>query len=114
LEDQSVDSVVMTWTLCSIPNPLQALREMRRVLKPDGELLFVEHGLAPDANVRAWQHRLNPVWNRFAGGCNLDRKMDDLIADVGFHFAELDTGYARGPSFGQPWSFMYSGCARLD
>jgi SAM-dependent methyltransferase len=86
LEDQSVDSIVMTWTLCSIPNAMQALSEMRRVLKPDGELLFVEHGLAPDANVRAWQHRLNPVWNRIAGGCNLDRKMDDLIAGRGLSF----------------------------
>jgi ubiquinone/menaquinone biosynthesis C-methylase UbiE len=112
LDDQFVDSIVMTWTLCSIPNPMQALSEMRRVLKPDGELLFVEHGLAPDANVRAWQHRLNPVWNRIAGGCNLDRKMGELIAAAGFHLAELDTGYARGPKFGRPWSYMYSGCAR--
>ena len=114
LDDQSVDTIIMTWTLCSIPNPMQALSETRRVLRRDGELLFVEHGLAPDASVRAWQQRLNPVWNRIAGGCNLDRKMDELIAAAGFRLTELNTGYARGPSFGRPWSFMYSGCARLD
>jgi ubiquinone/menaquinone biosynthesis C-methylase UbiE len=114
LEAQSVDTVVMTWTLCSIADPMQALSEMRRVLKLDGQLLFVEHGLAPDAKVRAWQHRLNPMWNRISGGCNLDRKIDELIRAAGLRLAELDTGYARGPSFGRPWSFMYCGCARCD
>jgi len=114
LEDRSVDTVVMTWTLCSIPDPLGALREMRRVLKPGGELLFVEHGLAPDAGVRAWQHRLNPLWNRMAGGCNLDRKMDELIAAAGFRLTELDTGYAPGPQLARPWTYMYDGCAERD
>lgn len=114
LEAQSVDTVVMTWTLCSIPDPLRALSEVRRVLKPEGELLFVEHGLASSERVRAWQHRLNAMWNRIAGGCNLNRKIDELITAAGFRVTDLDTGYAHGPKFGRPWSFMYSGCARRD
>src|SRR6266567_1548744 len=73
LEDASVDTVVMTWSLCSIPDPVKALEEMRRVLKPSGQLLFVEHGLAPEEKVRRWQHRLTPLWKRFTGGCHLDR-----------------------------------------
>ena len=78
LADNTIDSVVLTWTLCSIPDPLAALREMRRVLKPHGQLFFVEHGLSPETGVERWQHRLTPIWCHVAGGC-LDRKMDDLI-----------------------------------
>jgi len=109
LERGSVDTVVTTWTLCTIPDAVRALEEMKRVLKPSGVLLFVEHGVAPDAGVRAWQHRLNPLWNRIAGGCNLNRKIDDLIVESGFRLAEVETEYAKGP---KPMSFIYCGRAR--
>jgi len=82
---------------------------MRRVLKPDGYLIFIEHGLAPDRHVQAWQHRLNPLWHRLAGGCNLDRKIDTLIADAGFHICQLDRGYGKGP---KPFAFLYKGLAQ--
>ena len=109
LDDRSIDTIVMTWTLCSIPDPLTALAEMRRVLKPQGTLLFVEHGLAPDAGVRRWQNRLNRVWNKMSGGCNLNRKMDELIQSSGFRIVEIDKEYARGPRL---MAFMYWGRAR--
>jgi ubiquinone/menaquinone biosynthesis C-methylase UbiE len=109
LERASVDTVVTTWTLCTIPDAVRALEEMKRVLKPSGVLLFVEHGLAPDPGVRAWQHRLNPLWNRIGGGCNLDRRIDDLVARSGFRLAELHTEYANAL---KPLSFTYSGRAR--
>ncbi len=97
LADNTMDTVVMTWTLCSIPDPLTALGEMRRVLKPGGKLLFVEHGLSPEPKVERWQHGLTPLWSRVAGGCHLDRKMDDLIRSAGFNLPELRTEYAQGP-----------------
>ena len=109
LDDSSVDTVVMTWTLCSIAEPVKALKELRRVIKPGGALLFVEHGLAPERRVRAWQQRLNPLWSKLTGGCNLNRKMDQLISAAGFDLAELKTEYAEGP---RPLTFMYSGRAR--
>jgi SAM-dependent methyltransferase len=101
--------VVTTWTLCSIPDAQRALREMRRVLKPLGRLLFVEHGLAPEPNVRWWQDRLTPWWKPLAGGCHLNRPMRTLIEGAGFDFERLDTGYMRGP---RPMTFMYEGSAR--
>lgn len=109
LQSASVDTVVTTWTLCSIPDPSQALREMRRVLKPGGHLLFVEHGRAPDANVRWWQDRLTPAWKRIGGGCHLNRAIGSLIAGAGFQFGRFETGYMRGP---KPMTFMYEGSAR--
>jgi ubiquinone/menaquinone biosynthesis C-methylase UbiE len=108
LADNAVDTIVMTWTLCSIPDPLAALREMRRVLKPDGNLCFVEHGLSPEPGVERWQHRLTPPWRRIAGGCHLDRKMDDLIRQAGFDLTNLHEEYAPGP---RAMSYMYQGCA---
>jgi len=108
LEDRSVDTIVMTFTLCSIPEPLRALREMRRVLKPGGRLLFVEHGLAPDAGVRRWQERLNPLWNRLAGGCNLNRQVDVLLGEGGFRLAELHADYLPGPRL---LTYAYQGSA---
>jgi len=109
LEDSSVDTVVTTWTLCSIPDVAKALVEMRRVLKPDGRLLFVEHGLSADENVRRWQNRLNPVWKKIAGGCHLNRPMRTLIENAGFRVSRLETGYMPGP---KPMTFMYEGSAR--
>jgi ubiquinone/menaquinone biosynthesis C-methylase UbiE len=109
IEDDCVDTVLTTFTLCTIADPLAALREMRRVLRPTGRLLFAEHGFAPDPSVQRWQHRCNPVWNRIAGGCNLDRKMDELIGSAGFHIANLTVEYAKGP---RPLSYIYAGSAR--
>jgi ubiquinone/menaquinone biosynthesis C-methylase UbiE len=107
LENNSVDTVVTTWTLCSIPDAGCALREMHRVLRPVGQLLFIEHGRAP--NVRWWQDRLTPAWKRIGGGCHLNRAIQGLIEDAGFRFERLETGYMRGP---KPLAFMYEGSAR--
>lgn len=109
LERASIDTAVVTFALCTIPDPGRALGEIRRVLKPDGELLFVEHGLSPDEPVRRWQRRLNPLWRRVAGGCNLDRRIDELISTAGFKFDPLAREYAKGP---RPMSFLYFGHAR--
>jgi ubiquinone/menaquinone biosynthesis C-methylase UbiE len=109
LQDASVDTVVTTWTLCSIPAVLDALHEMRRVLRPSGRLLFVEHGQAPDPNVRWWQDRLTPLWRRIGGGCHLNRAIRALIEGAGFQFDRLESGYMRGP---KPMTFMYEGSAR--
>ena len=84
LEAASIDTAVMTWTGCSIPDVATALDEIRRVLKPGGRLLFVEHGRAPEPSVARWQDRLTPLWKRVAGGCHLNRKIDDLIIAAGF------------------------------
>lgn len=111
LDARSFDTVVTTWTLCSIPNAVVALREMHRVLKPDGQLLFVEHGRAPQASVRKWQDWLTPAWKRIGGGCHLNRPIQLLIESAGFNIARLHTGYMRGP---KPMSFMYEGCALLE
>jgi SAM-dependent methyltransferase len=108
LADAIADTVVMTWTLCSIPDPAAALAEMRRVLRPGGKLLFVEHGLSPEPGVSRWQHRLTPFWRRVAGGCHLNRKMDDLVRDAGFTLADVKTDYADGPRF---LTYMYQGSA---
>lgn len=108
LDDQSIDTVVVTWSLCSIVDVGWALMEARRVLRPGGQMRFVEHGLSPDRNVAIWQDRLTPLWRRCAGGCHLNRKMDDLIRGGGFQFAELSTAYARGP---RPMVYMYEGVA---
>ena len=97
LPESSIDTIVLTWTLCSIPDPARALREMRRVLRVGGQLIFAEHGLSPDHGIQAWQHRLNPIWRRIAGGCNMDRKIDDLLLAGGFKTAELSTSYLPGP-----------------
>ena len=109
LQDASVDTVVTTWTLCSIPDALRALRDMRRVLRTGGRLLFVEHGRAPDPIIW-WQDRLIPAWKRLGGGCHLNRAIGTLIEGAGFQFDRLHTGYMRGP---KPMTFMYEGSARL-
>jgi len=108
-DDESVDTVVTTWTLCSVGQPADALREARRVLRPGGTLLFVEHGRAPDAGVRWWQDTLTPAWKHIAGGCHLNRRIDGLVEAAGFRIDRLKTGYLPGP---KPMTFMYEGCAK--
>jgi ubiquinone/menaquinone biosynthesis C-methylase UbiE len=109
LENASVDTVVTTWTLCTIPDAASALRQMRRVLKPGGRLLFVEHGRAPDPKVVWWQDRLTPIWKTIGGGCHLNRPISSLIESAGFHFERLKTSYMPGR---KPMTFMYEGSAQ--
>ena len=109
VDDGTVDTVVTTWTLCSIPQAALALAEMRRVLRPGGRLLFAEHGLAPSANVRWWQDHLTPAWRRISGGCHLNRQIRAMIEDAGFRVERIETGYIPGP---KPMTFMYEGSAR--
>jgi len=109
LDANSIDTVVTTWTLCTIPDAPRALAEMRRVLKPAGRLLFVEHGRAPEPGVARWQDRLDPLWSGLAGGCHLNRKMDDLIANNGFRIDTMLNVRLPGP---RTHTFLYEGSAR--
>jgi ubiquinone/menaquinone biosynthesis C-methylase UbiE len=109
LDSGSIDTVVTTWTLCTIPDAGRALAEMRRVLRAGGALLFVEHGRAPEPAVARWQHRLDPLWSRLAGGCHLDRKIDDLISGNGFRIVAIDNVRIPGP---RTHTYLYQGRAR--
>lgn len=109
LDDDSVDTVVLTYTLCSIADWRPALQQMRRVLKPGGALVFCEHGEAPDAGVRKWQRRLDPIWQRVAGGCHLARPIPRLLEDAGFAIDRMESAYIPGPRFA---SFNYWGTAQ--
>ena len=111
LEDNSVDTVLLTYTLCTIPDASAALAQMKRVLKPDGKLLFCEHGKSDDRRIRKWQNRFNPYWNKIAGGCNLNREIDSIIADSGFKIDCLREFYApKTPKFA---GFTYMGEASI-
>lgn len=110
LDDNSADTIVLTYTLCTIPDALAALGQMRRVLKPGGKLLFSEHGEAPDANILKWQKRLDPIWGVIGGGCHLSRPIDKLIQTGGFKIDDLDTMYLPNtPKFA---GFNYWGSAQ--
>ena len=111
LEDASVDTVLITYTLCTIPDPVRALRQMARVLAPGGRLIFCEHGAADDPQVRWWQDRLTPVWRRLGGGCHLNRQIPVLIEAAGFRIEVLDTMYLPG---WRPATFNYWGSAAIS
>jgi ubiquinone/menaquinone biosynthesis C-methylase UbiE len=108
LEDRSVDTVVMTFVLCSIADGLTALEEARRVLRGDGRLIFLEHGLSPEPKIQSWQNRLTPMWKGIAGGCSLNKKIDGLISRGGFAIRELHNFYMPGP---KPMTYVYRGFA---
>ncbi len=109
LADESVDTVLLTFTLCTIPDSQAALAQMRRVLRPDGRLLFLEHGRAPDPGVRKWQDRITPVWKTIAGGCHLNRPIDKLLEEAGFSIDELETLYV--PKTPRIAGYVYHGAA---
>jgi SAM-dependent methyltransferase len=110
LDDESVDTVLVTYTLCSIPDVERALGQMRRVLKPDGTLLFCEHGLAPDPGVVRWQKRIEPLWGKLAGGCHLTRDVPALLRGTGFAVELSEATYLKGgPKFA---TYHYIGAAR--
>ena len=97
LDDNIADTVVVTYSLCTIPDPVKALSEMRRILKPDGKLLFCEHGKAPDINIQKWQNRIDPYWSKIAGGCHSGRDIPALLGDSGLKTNNLEQGYVPGP-----------------
>lgn len=107
-DNNSFDAAVITWTLCTIPDAGKALEEVRRVLKPQGRLVFAEHGVSPEPGVAKWQNRINPVWRSLAGGCNLNRSPEQLLGQAGFKFDELKCGYIAGPKFA---TYTYQGVA---
>ena len=106
LDDQSIDSALSTWTLCSIPDPVLAVRELRRVLRPGGKLHFVEHGQSPHPKVRQWQDRLNGLQQRIACGCCLNKDIALIVEDGGFAIDRLDTFYAKGDPKTHGWTFQ--------
>ncbi len=111
LEDNSIDSIVLTYTLCTIPDGPRALEQMRRVLKPGGILLFSEHGKAPDASVEKWQNRVNPIWKRIGGGCHINRPIGTMIESAGFKMDDLFTLYL--PDTPRIFGFNYWGQASI-
>lgn len=112
LSDASVDTVVSTWSFCSIPDPVRTLQEVRRVLKSNGRLIFVEHGRAPEEKIARWQRRLDPIWSRVSGGCHLSRKIDELLLENGFNIQQLDQTYRKGRRHrSKLFTYFYSGIA---
>lgn len=108
----SYDAALVTFSLCTIPDPALALAELRRVLRSDGVLCVLEHGLSPDPRVAAWQRRLDPLQRRVAGGCHLSRDIAGLVADAGFETTHLETSYLEGPPIARPWAYGYLLSAR--
>lgn len=112
LPDDAVDSALVSFSLCTIPDPKLALAEVRRVLRPGAALHFVEHGVAPDAGVVRWQRRLEPMQRALFGGCHLTRPVPELIRESGFDVIRLEERYLPGPRIGRPWTYGYLGCAQ--
>jgi ubiquinone/menaquinone biosynthesis C-methylase UbiE len=110
IEKDTFDTAVVTWSLCTIPDPLEALEEIRRVLKPNGKLVFIEHGKSNEAKVARLQNRINPLWRVIGGGCNLNRQPDDMINNNGFKLETLTEGYIPGPKFA---TYNYRGIASI-
>lgn len=111
LDDASVDAALSTFTLCTIPDVTRALREVHRVLRPGGRFHFLEHGLCPEPSTARWQHRLNGLQQRIAGGCHLDRPIDVLVRDAGLDIRELRNDWFRGPRPSKPWGYLFEGVA---
>ncbi|MGQ0654806.1 MAG: class I SAM-dependent methyltransferase [Betaproteobacteria bacterium] len=109
--DATFDSVLVTYTLCSISDPVAALREMRRLLKPGAKLIFCEHGASPDPSVRRWQDRLTPLWSRLGGGCHLNRDVPGLLQQAGLRSRDMQTTYLPGP---RPLTYNFCGTAEAD
>lgn len=109
LEDNTADSVVVTYSLCTIPDPVKALKEMGRILRPGGEILFSEHGQSPDAGIQKWQSRIDPIWKKLAGGCHSGRNIPQLFKDAGLTLAELNQAYIPGPKI---LTYNYWGVAK--
>ena len=108
LAEDSVDAAVCTWTLCTIPEPGRALREVRRVLKPQSRFHFVEHGRSSDSDVARWQDRLTPFHRLYSGGCHLNRQIDAILREAGFELQQVENVYMRGPRVG---SYLYKALA---
>ena len=111
LKSNSIDTVVITYTLCSIPNPMDALKEIKRVMRSDGNILFCEHGIAPDIKVSKWQNRINPIWGKLFGGCNINRDIPSIIANSGFKVQNLEQMYL--PSTPKIVGYNYWGSASI-
>ncbi len=111
LKSNSVDTVVITYTLCSIPNPMDALKEIKRVMRSDGNILFCEHGIAPDIKVSKWQNRINPIWGKLFGGCNINRDIPSIISNSGFKVQNLEQMYL--PSTPKIVGYNYWGSASI-
>lgn len=110
INNRSLDTIVITYTLCTIPNTIAALQEIKRVLKPNGQVLFVEHGKSPDKAVAKWQNRINPLWKKIGGGCHLNRDIPKIFEDNGFKINDLQTMYLPG---WKPANFNYWGMAKI-
>ena len=111
LKSNSIDTVVITYTLCSIPNPMDALKEIKRVMRSDGNILFCEHGIAPDIKVSKWQNRINPIWGKLFGGCNINRDIPSIISNSGFKVQNLEQMYL--PSTPKIVGYNYWGSASI-
>ena len=111
LKSNSIDTVVITYTLCSIPNPMDALKEIKRVIRSDGNILFCEHGIAPDIKVSKWQNRINPIWGKLFGGCNINRDIPSIISNSGFKVQNLEQMYL--PSTPKIVGYNYWGSASI-